>query len=515
MNQETSTTVPSLAPYDQLTPESGYELLMLVASGGMGSVYLGRSKEKNENLVAIKRAHPHLAGDPAFQRMFLREARLASRIHHANVVGVQDVEHVDHELLLVLEYVDGGSLSDLIVAADAQSSPLDARVVVRVLLDAAAGLQAAHELQGEDGTPLGVVHRDISPHNILVGVDGTAKIADFGLAKDAPAHGDVTRSVGLRGKTGYMAPEYVRDQTFDARSDVFALGVVAWQALTGKRLFQSGNEIQTLKRVLGLRPRPPSELRPGLSPSLDDVVLRALEKAPEVRWQSARAFAAALAEAAVGQIASHEEVGRCVRALLGETLERRRRMVTTELAAPARAGAPEDYRTLSLRAPGPPALLASMKGQSSSFVGVGAPARTASFRRGVTWLPLGIAAGLAVMYLTTAVRASKPQAARPPASELAMATPNSTTESTTDSTTAALVTIPAPSPAATQWEVTDSPSARPRSSPPKSAWRNGDFRPRSMLPRATRPPPSVEPPKPAVPEKAVAAPNPYGPAPHA
>ena len=169
---------------DRLPSSSRYELLVKIASGGMATVYVGRlsSVVGSSRLVAIKRAHAHLMEDPAFAKMLIEEAKLASRIHHPNVVAVQSVEEVEGELLLVMDYVEGASLADLV---NYEELPMPARVAVRALLDGCAGLQAAHELTDDDGKSLGIVHRDVSPHNILVGVDGVARLTDFGIAKSS------------------------------------------------------------------------------------------------------------------------------------------------------------------------------------------------------------------------------------------------------------------------------------------------------------------------------------------
>src|SRR6185369_5865550 len=202
--------------------------------------------------VAIKRAHAHLIENPSFKQMLIDEARLASRLHHPNVVAVLDVEELAGELRLVMDYVEGAALSDLIGRGQEAERRLPSRIAVRIALDACAGLHAAHELCDEDNKPLGLVHRDVSPHNILVGVDGVARLSDFGIAKQA--EGGVSTTTGaLKGKLGYMAPEYVEEGKLDARSDVFAMGVVAWEALANQKLFRGTNEVDTLKRIVATK----------------------------------------------------------------------------------------------------------------------------------------------------------------------------------------------------------------------------------------------------------------------
>ncbi len=323
-----------LSSRDRLAPGSRYELLARIASGGMGTVYLGRLRGPAgfQRLVALKRAHEHLVRDENFAKMFRAEARVASRVHHPNVVAVHDIEELDDELILVMDYVQGGALSSLLSAT--RKHPLDPEIALRVLLDAAAGLEAAHRLVDERGRPLGVVHRDVSPENVLVGTDGVARISDFGVAKILRATAGATDGRDLKGKIAYMAPECVRRGRVDARSDVFALGVVAWEAFTERRLFRAQSEVATLQRVIGMTPESPSTLRPGLPPSIDGVILKALEKDAEDRWPSARAFADALEAAArEGGLApaTHTQVGEHVWRCVGHVLDLRHRVLRGNL----------------------------------------------------------------------------------------------------------------------------------------------------------------------------------------
>jgi eukaryotic-like serine/threonine-protein kinase len=277
-----------LAPRDRLPSSSRYELLVKIASGGMATVYVGRLSGSAgfSRLVAIKRAHAHLLEDPTFAKMLVAEAKLAACIHHPNVVAVQDVEEAEGELLLVMDYVEGVALSELLRQ---EERPLPARAATRVILDACAGLHAAHELKDDDGKHLGIVHRDVSPHNILVGVDGVARLTDFGIAKSnvhsqgAPH----TLSGSLKGKVAYMAPEYVDLGYVDARGDVFSLGIVAREVLTRRRLFRGATEIESLKLVLAAEVPRPSEVAPWLGRGLDAVLLKALARSPAHRFASA------------------------------------------------------------------------------------------------------------------------------------------------------------------------------------------------------------------------------------
>jgi serine/threonine-protein kinase len=332
---------------DQLPSSSRYELLVKIASGGMATVYLGRlsSAVGITRLVAVKRAHAHLLEDPAFAKLLIAEAKLASRIHHPNVVAVHNVEEIEGELLLVMDYVEGASLSDLMGFTDhagRQTSPerLPPSVAARVILDACAGLNAAHELTDDDGRPLGIVHRDVSPHNILVGVDGVARLTDVGIAKSSGGH---TQSAGrtstgvLRGKVAYMAPEYVESGLLDARSDVFALGIVAWEALTQRRLFRGTTDVESLRLVIAANVPRASAVEPSLGPGLDAVLAKALARDPADRFATAAELGEALESAARRHelLAKHSDVAAYVRTASGEALAQRRALVRERHDAPA------------------------------------------------------------------------------------------------------------------------------------------------------------------------------------
>jgi eukaryotic-like serine/threonine-protein kinase len=305
---------------------SRYELLAKIASGGMATVYVGRLRGSGgfSRTVAIKRAHPHLLEDPTYRTMLVEEARVAAKLHHPNVVAVLDVEELAGELSLVMDYVEGTSLFDLIEAGHAAERPVPPRIAVRVALDACAGLHAAHTLCDEDGRPLELVHRDVSPHNILVGLDGVARLSDFGIAKSV--EGAATTTGVLKGKLGYMAPEYLEQTQLDARSDVFSLGVVVWEALADQKLFRGASELETFKRVIATVVPPISSVAPWVNSRFDDLLASALARAPDQRFQTAQAFGTALETAArrVDMIASASEVGAYLRDLCGAALAERR-----------------------------------------------------------------------------------------------------------------------------------------------------------------------------------------------
>ena len=315
-----------------------YEILFKLASGGMATVYVGRARGSMgfSQLVAIKEPHPHLLDDPQYRKELVAEARLASLIHHVNVVDVRDVYVASddvhgRQIRLVMDYIEGASLGELLVAASRAGEKLPARVVMRVVLDACAGLHAAHELVDEKGRAVGLVHRDVSPQNLLVGVDGATRVSDFGVAKATAMA--TTNSGSLKGKLAYMSPEYVQGRAIDRRVDVFAIATVAWEALAGKRLFRGENDVDTAQRILSRDAPPLSKEAPELA-AFDGVLETALAKNPDGRFSTTQAFASALESVAQsrGLVAGHAEVAAIVKKLAGPQLESRRAQVRDKLA---------------------------------------------------------------------------------------------------------------------------------------------------------------------------------------
>lgn len=300
-----------------------YKIYAAIAAGGMATVHYGRMLGPLgfSRTVAIKRLHPEYARDPEFVAMFLDEARLAARIHHPNVVQTLDVVASDGEIFLVMEYVPALSLSQLLIAAQVRREHAPAAVAASVIVDALNGLHAAHEATDEEGSPLDIVHRDVSPHNVLVGADGRARVLDFGVAKAAGRATQATREGQVKGKFAYMSPEQVTNVGVSRKSDVFAASIVLWEALTGTRLFQADSEPALLARVLSGVIAPPSSVVPDLGPAIDAVVMRGLERDPSARYADASEMARAL-EAAVS-LASGSQVGRWVEDMAGDELSRR------------------------------------------------------------------------------------------------------------------------------------------------------------------------------------------------
>ncbi|MBI4955996.1 MAG: serine/threonine protein kinase, partial [Myxococcales bacterium] len=313
-----------------LTSSSSYELLLPIARGGMGAVYVGRLRAAAgfSRLVAIKRAHASALRDPEVRRIVVEEARVASKVHHPHIVAVQAIEELDGELLLIMDYVEGASLARLIEVSNAATPPrgLALGVALRIALDACVGLFAVHEMCDEFGRRLGLTHRDISPQNLLVGVDGVARITDFGIAKSRDRPGRKTTTQVLKGKAAYMAPEYIERGTVDPRIDVFALGVTVWEVLANRRLFRARNAAETIAHVLHMNVPWLADLVPELPEPLAQAVHGALARDPNERFATARAFGDALEEATAGRVrlATHGEVAATVRALEGRTLDARR-----------------------------------------------------------------------------------------------------------------------------------------------------------------------------------------------
>jgi serine/threonine protein kinase len=268
--------------------------------------------------------HPHLALDPDFVAMFLDEARLVARIRHPNVVPTLDVVSREEALFLVMEYVEGESLSQLIKSARAMNERMPPKHVASVMIGVLQGLQAAHDARNDAGEPLGIVHRDVSPQNVLVGVDGVARVLDFGVAK-AVGQSHMTRDGQLKGKHAYMAPEQVTGDPVGPWTDVFAATIVLWEALVGQRLFQGTTDAEILNRMLKLEVVPPSSLVHDLPRALDAVVLRGMHRDPGARFRTAAEMAAAL-EDALG-MSSPRAVGEWVRRMAGERILARDKLV--------------------------------------------------------------------------------------------------------------------------------------------------------------------------------------------
>ena len=305
-----------------LQPASKYAIYEEFANGGMASVHFGRliGDLGFARTIAIKRLHAQFAKDDAFLAMFLDESRLAARIHHPNVVSTIDAATVGGETFLVLEYVHGDSVARLLRAGGLLGSRCPPSVAASIVCGALHGLHAAHEAKTEDGAPLGIIHRDVSPQNIIVGTDGVARVLDFGVAK-ATGRMQETREGEVKGKLRYMSPEQLQGRSLDRRADIYSAGVVLWEILTGTHLIKADNEGAIVTAILSLKPPAPSSVVPGIPGALDTVVLTALSREPSRRFSTARKMALAI-EAAIN-VAGPVTVGEWVEEIAGTDLARR------------------------------------------------------------------------------------------------------------------------------------------------------------------------------------------------
>ncbi|HEV8548452.1 MAG TPA: serine/threonine-protein kinase, partial [Polyangiaceae bacterium] len=299
-----------------------YELLVELGKGGTASVWIAREAgDIGDRLVALKAMLPELARRPDFRTMFLEEGQVVRSIEHPNVVRVYEVGEDRGTLFMAMEWVRGDSLRT--VMADARRKrPIPPEMAVRVIADIAGGLHAAHELRGWDGQLRNLVHNDVSPHNILVGVDGRSRLVDFGVA-NGTAHGDPEKGDTVKGKFGYMSPEQANGESIDRRSDVFALGIVLFELTTGDRLYRGELPAHTLRLAQTARVPHPNRFLKDYPEKLATIVLKALERDPAERYQTAEEFERALEQFLVQErmLISHAAVGGLVQKVLKKRLE--------------------------------------------------------------------------------------------------------------------------------------------------------------------------------------------------
>jgi serine/threonine protein kinase len=310
-----------------------YAIHGVMSQGGMATVHYGRliGPAGFSRAVAVKRLHPQYANDPEFVSMFVDEARLVSRIRHPNVVPTLDIVSEKGELFMVMDYVQGETLAHLLIAMRSRNELISPAIVTGIMSGVLRGLHAAHEATHAKRGPLGIVHRDISPQNVMIGVDGVARILDFGVAK-ALHRLAVTRDGQLKGKIPYMSPEQLNGAVVTRQTDLWAASVVTWESLTTHRLFAAARETQVMKKILEDPIRPPSEFlgeaHSGLEhrwirgvKKLDDVVLRGLSRNLQERFATARDMANALEKAA--EMAPASVIGEWVERVAHDALAER------------------------------------------------------------------------------------------------------------------------------------------------------------------------------------------------
>jgi serine/threonine protein kinase len=335
----TSAQTPSTMPAPLVVDR--YAIYDEIASGGMATVHFARllGAQGFRRTVAAKRLLPHLIRDQDFTLMLVDEARLAARIRHPNVVSTLDVVQTDQELILVMDYVHGESLAKLVRNGQLRGEAVPLPIVMAIMIDALHGLHAAHEARDERGEPLGIVHRDVSPQNLLVGTDGITRIADFGIAK-AAGRTQTTRDGAVKGKLTYMSPEQLGTGAVTRTTDVFAAAVVLWELLTGQRLFEGVTQAESVFRVLNAPIVPPSQLVGDVGPDLDAIVMRGLARDPAERFATARDMAQAL-EACAPPVRP-SEIAAWVERIGGDSLARRARLLQLVEHAPDGARRPDD-----------------------------------------------------------------------------------------------------------------------------------------------------------------------------
>jgi serine/threonine protein kinase len=292
MSQASPATTNTSLSSGQIAPGARigkYEIVHRIACGGMAEIYLARASGIHgfEKYVVLKRILPQYAANQEFVRMFLKEARVAASLDHANIAHVYDIGEVDRETFFTMEYLHGEDLRYITRDLEARALRLPLEHALEIAIGAAAGLHFAHDKRGPDGRSLGIVHRDISPANVVVTYDGGVKVVDFGIAK-LGADPELSQRYALKGKLAYMSPEQLHNLPVDRRSDVFSLGIVLYEITTQVRLFKGVTEVQTMKAAMEGMVPPPSTHVPGYPAALERIVLRALARSPDDRYQSAR-----------------------------------------------------------------------------------------------------------------------------------------------------------------------------------------------------------------------------------
>ncbi|MEZ4312681.1 MAG: serine/threonine-protein kinase [Polyangiaceae bacterium] len=349
-----------------------YRLIASLGHGGMADVFLAVAQGPVgfNKLQVIKRLRPNLAEEPDFLAMFLDEARLAARLNHPNIVQTNEVGEVAGQFFIAMEYLDGQPLHR-ILHRGAKGGALTRQMSLKILADALGGLHAAHDLTDYDGTPIHVVHRDASPHNIFVTYEGQTKVVDFGIAKAATRSAE-TRTGVLKGKIGYMAPEQARCEQVDRRADVFSVGVILWEQLSGTRMWKGMSDVEILDQLMHGRIPDIAAVRPDLPPDLIHIARRALAPAAHDRFQSAAELRHALLDhlAHEGSRVSDEEIGQLISSLFQDKRQQLKGILEKQLSG-LKTGQFEGLRIVDL-----PASSVTLPRISTIGAGEGTPSAT-------------------------------------------------------------------------------------------------------------------------------------------
>jgi serine/threonine-protein kinase len=312
-----------------------YELLLPIAQGGMATVWAARQKGSRgfQKTVAIKTMLPALSEDPQFEQMFLDEAALAAKIHHPHVAEILDLGEQDEILYIVMEWIDGEALSVIHKASRKNQAQVPARLSLRIAMQACAGLHAAHELRDENDVPLMLVHRDVSPQNVLVTYDGIVKLVDFGVAKAVGRASGETNAGQLKGKVPYMSPEQARGGTVDRRTDIFAMGIVLYKMTTGIHPFLGENDLVTMRNIISRPLLPPRVKNPGFPPEVEQILVKCLQKDPDKRYQTMAELGTAVERALGAMGVADDDLGAYVRTLMGDRGAKRRSAIRDAVRA--------------------------------------------------------------------------------------------------------------------------------------------------------------------------------------
>jgi serine/threonine protein kinase len=378
-----------LSPHERSNEK--YCVLAELGEGGMGNVYLTvlRGPASFNKLLVLKAIKEELALDPELLAMFLDEARLAARLSHPNVVQTLEVSELQGRPVIVMEYLDGKPLSSILYRAETRAMSLAMKL--RIVAAALEGLNYIHELKGFDGTPLQLVHRDVSPHNIFVTYDGQVKVLDFGIAKGIISQG-TTRTDVLKGKIRYMAPEQMGGTPVDHRADIFSAGVILWEIATGRRLWHALSEVNVMHAVLHEGAPAPRSVEPAVSPELDEICVKALARSPGDRYQTAAELLAALEGLLerMGSRVTPKDAGKLLAEAFAEDRARTNALIDAELkkthletSGGERFELADTLLSLGLRTEGPGA-----RDGSATRSGERPLERAASRRR---WIPLTVA----------------------------------------------------------------------------------------------------------------------------